>query len=289
MKYSAYKLFNGLYVDRNRLNEMLKAFYTLTHVKVSFYDTEFNQLHEWPLPQCEFCHLIRRDGIKTCLQSDKEGFQHCNEKKDVYTFRCHAGLMEMIIPIKIEEMVIGYIMFGQLIYAEDATYTKQVLLEKHRGLANEDDLRRVIDLINVKSAEELEAAILISKACISHLLNERVVSVDRNNLVDRIDAYIIENIANGFTVDDLCAYLHMKHSSFYALTRECLGSTIGEYIKKKRIQMAMNLLKNTDLPIPLIAEKIGFNDYNYFLRCFKKDAGITCRVFRRNFINHEES
>lgn len=279
---NVYKLFHGLYVDKSRLVEMLKAFYMFTHLKISFYDTEFNQLQEWPLPQCELCQLIRRDKIKECLKCDKEGFLRCHEKKDVHAYQCHAGLMEMIIPIKLEGMIIGYIMFGQLLRAKNANETKQNLFERHRELADEDELRRVIDLIDVRSEEELEAATLISKACISYLLNEHVVSVDRNNIVDRIDAYILDNMARGFSVEDLCDYLNMKHSSFYALTREGLGCSIGDYIRKKRIETAKTLLKDTDFPVSMIAEKVGFCDYNYFLRTFKKQVGVTCRAYRRN-------
>ncbi|MFB0920256.1 MAG: PocR ligand-binding domain-containing protein [Oscillospiraceae bacterium] len=279
---NVYKLFHGLYVDKSRLIEMLKAFYMFTHLKISFFDTEFNQLQEWPLPQCEFCQLIRRDEIKACLKCDAEGFMRCHEKKDVHSYQCHAGLMDMIIPIKLEEMIIGYIMFGQLIRAEKAAETKQHLFEIHRELANEDELRRVIDLIDVRSEEELEAATLIGKACISYLLNERVVSVDRNNLVDRIDSYIIDNMAQGFSVEDLCTYLNMKRSSFYSLTNEGLGCSIGDYIRKKRVETAKSLLKDTDLPVSTIAEKVGFCDYNYFLRSFKKQVGVTCRAYRRN-------
>lgn len=283
MNNGAYRLFHGLYVDRSRLAEMLKAFYTLNHVKVSFYDTDFHQLQEWPYPQCDFCQLIRRNGIQACLKSDWEAFRHCHAKKSIYAYQCHAGLLEMIIPLKIEEMVIGYIMFGQMIRAEDVNSTKQALMERHRGLpVSEDELLRVIDLIDVKDKEELEAATLISKACVSYLLSERVVSIDRNNLVDRIDDYIAENMSQGFTVEDLCDYLQMKRSSFYSLTKECLGCGISTYIQKKRLDRAKTLLKETNLPISLLAGQVGFNDYNYFLRCFKKQVGMTCRAYRKS-------
>ena len=291
MKHNAYKLFQGLYVDRDRLTEMLRAFYTLTNLKVSFYDTEFHQLQEWPLPQCEFCQLIRQEKLKECLESDSNGFICCKEKRDVYVYRCHAGLMEMIIPLKMENMIIGYIMFGQMIIEENAVTTKQSLLERHHALVENNELRRVVDLVNVISENSLKAATLIGKACISYLLNERVVSVDKNNIISRIDSYINENMEQEFTVDDLCDYLGIKRSSFYTLAQDSLGCSIGAYIRNKRFEEAKRLLKETNTPISFIAEKVGFNDYSYFLRCFKKEVGVNCSTYRKNVNNcqHEKT
>ena len=50
---------------------------------------------------------------------------------------------------------------------------------------------------------------------------------------------------------------------------------IASFIKLKRLTKAKELVLKTDMPIPTIADSVGFSDYNYFLRVFKKHYGIS--------------
>ena len=59
------------------------------------------------------------------------------------------------------------------------------------------------------------------------------------------------------------------------------GETINHLITQKRLQQAKILLKNSDKSISEIAEAVGFNDYNYFSRIFKKYYGISPRDYRK--------
>jgi two-component system response regulator YesN len=47
------------------------------------------------------------------------------------------------------------------------------------------------------------------------------------------------------------------------------------------LQQAKILLKNSEKAISEIAEAVGFNDYNYFSRIFKKYYGISPRDYRK--------
>ena len=42
-----------------------------------------------------------------------------------------------------------------------------------------------------------------------------------------------------------------------------------------RLNHATRLLRSENLPIRDVAAKSGFNDYIYFLKCFKKKMGCT--------------
>ena len=45
----------------------------------------------------------------------------------------------------------------------------------------------------------------------------------------------------------------------------------SEYLIGKRIQKAKELLLDEKLSIEEVAEKVGYNDYFYFLKSFKKN------------------
>jgi AraC-like DNA-binding protein len=56
--------------------------------------------------------------------------------------------------------------------------------------------------------------------------------------------------------------------------------TIGEYIRKRRIEHASGLLSNSGMPMAEIASRCGFSDQSHFCALFKKYSGMTPATFR---------
>lgn len=56
--------------------------------------------------------------------------------------------------------------------------------------------------------------------------------------------------------------------------------TIGEYIRKRRIDHATKLLSNSDLSLAEIASACGFSDQSHFCALFRKHSGMTPAKFR---------
>ncbi|WP_211746134.1 AraC family transcriptional regulator [Paenibacillus sp. Marseille-Q4541] len=73
--------------------------------------------------------------------------------------------------------------------------------------------------------------------------------------------------------------------SMYELSRlfkQETGQSIIDYINFQRIKAAVQLLENHNLSITDIAQMVGYNDVNYFIKVFKKMNGITPKQFRKN-------
>jgi AraC family transcriptional regulator len=62
--------------------------------------------------------------------------------------------------------------------------------------------------------------------------------------------------------------------------RKRYGVTIGEYIRKLRIEHASGLLTKSALPMAEIASTCGFSDQSHFCALFKKYSGMTPAKFR---------
>ncbi|MBK8087714.1 MAG: helix-turn-helix transcriptional regulator [Chitinophagaceae bacterium] len=65
------------------------------------------------------------------------------------------------------------------------------------------------------------------------------------------------------------------------LFKTVYGVTIHQYILQQRIEMARQLLIDTDEPIKAIAVNTGFSNEKYFITMFKKKFLITPGVYRR--------
>ncbi len=59
------------------------------------------------------------------------------------------------------------------------------------------------------------------------------------------------------------------------------GETFNEYLTRKRMEKAFELLKNSDLKIYEIAEKVGIPNYRYFSVVFKDWTGVTPKEYRK--------
>ena len=57
--------------------------------------------------------------------------------------------------------------------------------------------------------------------------------------------------------------------------------TIGEYIRKRRVDHASELLSKSELSLAEIASACGFSDQSHFCALFKKHSGMTPARFRR--------
>ena len=89
------------------------------------------------------------------------------------------------------------------------------------------------------------------------------------------------NFSQQWKVEDLLPIAHMSRSNLMRVFRKATGQTPIEYLVRLRIQRAMELLRNTDLPITEIAMEVGFNDSNYFTRQFRKALQISPRAYRQ--------
>lgn len=82
--------------------------------------------------------------------------------------------------------------------------------------------------------------------------------------------YVENNYTRQINVTDLANRFHINACYFSQLFRKEIGSTFSDYLAKKRIDHACNLLLETELKVNEIAEMSGFNDYFYFCRVFRK-------------------
>jgi AraC family transcriptional regulator len=56
---------------------------------------------------------------------------------------------------------------------------------------------------------------------------------------------------------------------------------VGEYLRQVRMERAISLLAKKSIPISDIADHCGFSETSNFIRCFKKQKGVTPEAYRK--------
>ncbi|NOU65433.1 response regulator [Paenibacillus sp. LMG 31461] len=105
---------------------------------------------------------------------------------------------------------------------------------------------------------------------------------DKNSYFAQMVKYIDTNFQNELYLKDLSVKFLINQVYCCQLFKKNLGKTFSEYVTDLRIKKACELLKHTELSIDEIAAKVGYMDYYYFNKVFKKQSGITPTKFRKS-------
>ena len=92
--------------------------------------------------------------------------------------------------------------------------------------------------------------------------------------------YINDNYAAQITMDTLCGVSKVSKQYLCLLFKSTLGLRPTEYIAKRRIQAAKELLTGTGKTVEEIAAETGFCTASYFCKLFKRYEGITPTRFK---------
>jgi AraC-like DNA-binding protein len=103
--------------------------------------------------------------------------------------------------------------------------------------------------------------------------------------IGRVLSYLHQNYREQSAIHQLTRIAGLSRSSLHRLFRQQTGMTTSDYITQLRVGNACALLVNTDKPISIIADQVGYQNLANFNRQFKKTKGQTPREFRSAF-NH---
>lgn len=105
----------------------------------------------------------------------------------------------------------------------------------------------------------------------------------------KLNKLILDNVGNSdLDVKYLTVELGMSRASLYNKVKALTGLGVNDLINRIRIDHAMQLLAETDLPVGEVAEKTGFSNSRYFSTSFKQFTSLTPREYREQRKNKKE-
>lgn len=101
------------------------------------------------------------------------------------------------------------------------------------------------------------------------------------SIIDQMKKYIAEHIDQNFTREQLGEYVGLHPDYASKLFKKETGITVTDYTAKERIRMARELLTKTEMPISSIALSVGFSNFSYFAKVFRKWTQQNPQDFRK--------
>jgi AraC-like DNA-binding protein len=102
--------------------------------------------------------------------------------------------------------------------------------------------------------------------------------------IGRVLSYLHEHYREQSAIGQLSRIATLSRSSLHRLFRQQTGMTTSDYVTQLRIGNACALLIQTERPISLIADDVGYRNLANFNRQFKRTKGQTPRQFRCAFL-----
>ena len=122
-----------------------------------------------------------------------------------------------------------------------------------------------------------------------HLINHTdklISSGNEEQLIVKVLKYVEDNYANG-SLMELADILHYDVSVLSREIKYKTGKKYTELVQDKRLSQSCFLLKNTNLNIDEIANKIGYENLSFFYRMFKSKYNTTPRNYRQSHMKRE--
>lgn len=112
-------------------------------------------------------------------------------------------------------------------------------------------------------------------------LSSKVVTKN-DEAINKIIAFIKQNIKESFDIEDLCAVANVSRTKCFQLFKQYTGDTPSVYIMNYRLTISKNYLIHTSLSIAEISNICGFAHQSHFTSCFSKKYHITPLQFRKS-------
>ncbi len=268
--------------DYKKLEILLQHFYKISNVRYSLMGTDSTVIcHAQNMTA--FCDRIARapKGHVRCTECDFQATRHLSATgQSHYTYRCHAGLTETLIPIRMEDRLLGYMCLGQYLDGdsmEDAWQVTHDLLSQWHP--DPDSFYDDFHALTVLDRPTILSSIAILTACSLYICSECLVNTSNPSDLQRLERYIDQHYSQRLSLAVIAKALGMSKTKLCALgTQE--NTTVHHMIRDRRLAEARRLLRETDMAIARVADYVGISDYNYFSKVFRAQQQCTPKQYR---------
>ena len=99
--------------------------------------------------------------------------------------------------------------------------------------------------------------------------------------VDDVIDILKRNIYTSLSIDDICSETAYSKAYLFRIFKAKTGKSIMQYYTELKIKQAKQLLRENELSVKEIAEKLAFSAPDYFTKTFKRFTGLTPLAYKK--------
>ena len=274
----------GMSIDRQKLQELLRDFRTLTGICISFWyhGDEWSVIGD-TVYVSPFCALLRQNETlrHDCAYCDARGLNHARETGEVCRLVCHAGLHEYTYPVQEASRTLGYFMIGQVRLPDDGGGLSSEMVERWRALGMDvQEMQRLYHQLPVMTSEKMLSACHMLDALAKYVYIQGMIRRTEPPLCKKIMSYVRSNLARPMTLDSIAAALNVSRSTLCHTVRSEMNTSMIELIRRMRVEKVVSLLQD-GWTLQAAALEAGFSSSSYCSRVFKQVLGAAPGAFAK--------
>lgn len=224
-------------------------------------------------------NVLRERGIfRPTHRSDR---LHVEKLLDTVQLRRWESLLSQGLGDGVEEEALGYL--DSLVKSGDMDQRvlrnfwvqfQQVGLNAARTLELESPglLAAIEQGDSASSLPEIQAALKDLTACFPR---KETFAGNEKKLVEQVRKYVEDNLDQTLNVNDVATALYMNADYLSRVFKTEVGIPLKEYITQRKMESARLLLTTTELPISVIASKLGYDNFSYFSQVYRRCTGVS--------------
>ncbi len=261
---------------------------------------------------CPYCMAVKKSpaALAECIREEHAMLQDIPENTPFRIRRCHAGIVQMILPLRLDGDLLGGIFWGMR-FLKGRRPNQKFL----RAFARRYDLD-IAELTRCTCrTPETTLKALRDSSTLLFLLRDHILSCSRNKLLEQnlarsfarpseISAagsgtvptprilrhslspeirsaleLVEKNYKDGVSREEIAEKVGLNPSHFSRRFKHETGISFRSYLQECRICAAAYMIKHSKLRVENIAMKLGFSSSAAFNRSFRALTGFSPRRF----------
>lgn len=276
-------------METKEIQHTLDTFSSITGLNVLLVDTNYRPMAESGNTSGDFCEAIHASQkcLDCCIDSDIEAFSKVAGNGKPYIFNCPFGFYQAIVPVIYEEELRAFLIISLVAEKQPFESWERKTLEAVRNVDPDIDitsLYQYLDRVVMYPGDKLADCTATLEVFADFIAQKLPAKAEHKSLGEAAKAYIKNNLHNKITLAALSMSLHCSTVTLTEHFRKEFGFTVMQYVLNKRMELAKELLRDTDLTVKEISYRCGFADVEYFSRCFRDNCGNSPARWRNDVV-----
>lgn len=267
--------------DMNKINSAIHDIYSVLGIRINLLKDDFSHVNYDQQKISRYCSSIHncKDGKRLCSFSDTQLLEKCRKSRKPESTICHAGLINIAVPILYDNEIVGYIILGQM--KTDTDFSALTKYIRSLGL-DERKMEEYYAELSFFDSSKIQSISNIATMLVKHILLENMMKPDMDNVLQLAMEFIDKNLDTDLSIKKISNSINVSKSVLYKKFHEKFGCTVSDYIKRKRIEESVKLLEKGVLSIEEISQAVGFSSASYYSKTFKTYMGASPLKYKKS-------
>jgi AraC-like DNA-binding protein len=256
-----------------KVSEIFDLYTELHDIRISLFSPEGKLIYPDAVgrPNCAHCTMLRQTlGLDSkCRDLDHEMMQAALERGEMVTYTCHAGMMEAVAPLFVENELVGFVMPGQ--FRSKAAPAVSPYSNRWKKEQGNDALQSAYEGTPVFPEEKIDTLLSMFQLLMEFIISKQLIHHKDYDLIQPVIARMQEDPRRELTLNEAASLVGRSPSTVTRIFKKVTGRSFKQYQVGHRLELAAHQLQAMpNRPVAEIALAVGYDDPLYFSRVFRK-------------------